>query len=254
MGAHLDRFVWYDLFTLDLAAAKTFYGAVFGWGVQPHGEDYETWANGERFFGGLADLPADAKAMGAPPHWMAYISTDELDAKAAQATELGGKLFVPPTKIEGAGRFAVIADPQGGMFALYESTGDYDQPDPGVGDFSWGELATDSLDGATGFYQALFGWKTEDTDMGGGWMYRLFTLEGMGRHMGGMFQKQPDMPFPTHWLHYVTVADIDTTIEAIKAAGGKVMNGPMDVPGGDRVAQCCDDQGAGFGLHQSPPA
>ncbi len=252
MAGHFNQFVWHDLSTLDMATATAFYTAVFGWSTQSDDPDYHQWANGKRGLGGMMILAEQAKAMGAPPNWMGYISVADVAAKAAQAQAAGATVYVPPTAIDGAGHFSVLADPQGGVFALYQSNRDYEQPEAGVGDFSWGELATDDLAAATAFYVGLFGWETQDTDMGGGWMYRLFKVPGGSRHLGGMFQKGPDMPFPTNWLHYITVSDIDAAVERIKAAGGAVMNGPMDVPGGDRVAQCSDDQGAGFGLHQSP--
>jgi hypothetical protein len=84
--------------------------------------------------------------------------------------------------------------------------------------------------------------------MGGLGTYQLF--EAAGRVTGGMMTKPADMPAPPHWLYYVSVENIDQTLDRVKSQGGKVVNGPMEVPGGDRVAQCMDPQGAAFAVHQ----
>ncbi|MCL7937136.1 MAG: VOC family protein, partial [marine benthic group bacterium] len=95
----------------------------------------------------------------------------------------------------------------------------------------------------------LFGWKKhEDMDMGEYGIYRIYG--GDGPPLGGIMTRPPEMPIGA-WLFYVTVNDIDAAVERVKAGGGQVLNGPMEVPGGDRVAQCQDPQGAMFALHWS---
>ena len=255
MATMIGTFCWHDLSTEDLAGGQAFYAALFGWGLVPHNDEYQMWQNGEKVLGGSMQLPAEAKAMGAPPHWMAYTAVEDVAATVALAQELGAQVFVPPTPIPGVGEFAILMDPQGAAFAVYGNGGDAGElGEAGVGDFSWGELCTTDSAGASAFYGKLFGWQFEDTDMGGGMMYRLFKTADSGRHLGGMFDKMPDMPAPTAWLHYVTVADIEASLAKVTELGGQVLNGPMEVPGGDRVAQCMDPQGAPFALHQSPPA
>ncbi len=255
MASMLGQFCWHDLSTDDPAAGKAFYTALFGWKLLPHNDDYEMWQNGDRVLGGSMKLPAEAKAMGAPPHWMAYTCVVSVDDTAKQAQDLGAQVFVPPTPIANVGKFAVLADPQGAAFAIYEDAkAPGEAAEAGVGDFSWGELSTTDFEAAGTFYAALFGWVYEDTDMGGMGTYRLFKTADAGRHLGGIFNKMEGMPMPTAWLHYVTVGDIEATLAQVTALGGKVLNGPMDVPGGDRVAQCMDPQGAAFALHQSPAA
>ena len=107
--------------------------------------------------------------------------------------------------------------------------------------------------GAYDFYQKLFGWeKTGDFDMGPMGMYQLFGRNG--QPVGGMWTKPKDMPMPPNWLLYVNVDDVHKTAEAVKANGGQVLNGPMEVPGGDWIAQCMDPQGAAFAVHQRPAA
>jgi uncharacterized protein len=249
------RFVWFDLMTSDPEAAKGFYTRLIGWGTQPwEGGDmpYTMWANGEKPVGGLMELPAEAREAGAPPHWMAYVSVPDVDAAAARAGELGGTVLHGPTDIPGAGRFAVLADPQGAVFAVYTSAGEGGGPagPPAKGEFSWHELATSDAAGAFNFYEDLFGWeKQEAMDMGEAGIYQIYGRGGVP--LGGMFNKTADMPGPPAWLYYIKVEDVNKAVEKLKELGGTVLNGPMEVPGGDRIAQCMDPQGACFALHSS---
>ena len=253
----IGHFVWYDLMTSDTDAAQTFYTDVIGWTATPwegSDEPYTMWAMGEKGIGGLATLPAQAKEMGAPPHWLAYAVVEDVAGTVAKATELGGKVYVQPTDIPNVGCFAVIADPQGAVFAAYKPSGEMAVPGASAnGDFSWHELYTSDWEAAWGFYEALFGWrKTDSMDMGPMGTYQMFAAGE--RTLGGMMNKPAEMPAPPHWLYYTTVADVDAAVERAKVGGGTLVNGPMDVPGGDRVAMLIDPQGAGFALHQNKPA
>jgi predicted enzyme related to lactoylglutathione lyase len=174
-------------------------------------------------------------------------------ATCDRAAGLGATVLHPATDIEGAGCFAVLQDPQGAPFAIYTSESlSSDPPEPaGVGEFSWHELATSDYQAGYDFYAALFDWETkEDMDMGEGWMYRIYG-EKESFPLGGMFTKPEEMPGPPMWLYYISVPSVDDAAEKVKALGGKVLNGPMDVPGGDKIAQCMDPQGAAFALHSS---
>lgn len=251
----VGQFVWYELLTKDLEGAKAFYPAVLGWTTQKFdGSDspYTMWVAGETPMGGVMQLPPEAAAAGAPSNWLPYIGVDDVDGKTAEATGLGATVFVPPTDIPNVGRFAVLKDPQGASFALYASSNDTfsSTPEgrPGPGHVSWHELAASDHDALFDFYSRLFGWKTVEThDMGPIGTYRLFGLGG--GPFGGTFNKLAEMPGPPHWLCYMNVADIEDAVERVRSNGGTVLNGPMEVPGGDRIAQCMDPQGAAFAIH-----
>jgi len=166
------RFCWYELMTTDPRAAEGFYSKVVGWRAEPFpdGGPYTLWKKGEENVGGLMELPAEAKAGGAPPNWMAYVAVEDADATAARAAALGGKVELPPTEIPSVGRFAVLSDPAGAHFAIMQpsdpSAGRPDAP-PGPLDFSWRELATTDREGAMAFYAVLFGWEKQGAnDMG----------------------------------------------------------------------------------------
>jgi len=250
------RFVWYELMTTDPSTAEVFYRGVVGWGTQPftghEHMDYTMWTVGEEPIGGLMELPEEARRGGAPPHWLGYVGVADVDAAAEKAGQLGGCVLVAPQDIPGAGRFAVVADPQGATFALYQTAApgeETGEPPGGPGRFSWHELATTDHEAAFEFYRGLFGWTVhQDMDMGEHGIYRIYGPEG-APPLGGMFTKPAAMPGPPVWVYYATVDDLDAAVERVRQAGGQVVLEPMEVPGGDRIAQCLDPQGAFFALH-----
>lgn len=254
MSPIAGRFVWYELMTSDPQAAVAFYTAVTGWKTQSWDADYTMWQSGQGPLGGTMKLPAEAAKMGAPPHWIASVAVDDVDATAAQAVDLGGKLHYGPTDIPNAGRYALIADPSGAMIAIFGAGSPMlaARDVTKEGEFSWHELMSGDLDGALTFYLPLFGWKELDRmDMGEMGPYVLF---GQGdKQYGGMMRKPPSMPVSA-WQYYVHVKDLDAAVEKATSTGGKLINGPMEVPGGDRVAQLMDPQGAFFALHASKVA
>jgi predicted enzyme related to lactoylglutathione lyase len=252
----LGRFVWHELMTSDPQAAAGFYKKVVGWKTQNWDKDssYRMFVAKSGPVSGFMQLPEQAKAMGAPPNWMSYIGTPDVDATARRAAELGGRVLREPDDIPGAGRFAVLQDPQNAVFAAYTApAGAPAMGEPGLGDFSWHELATSDLDGALRFYQALFGWeKTEGMDMGPMGIYQMFGWNG--KSVGGMYTKPKEMPMPSHWLPYAMVADAKRAAAAAQSLGAKIINGPMEVPGGGWIAVGIDLQGAVFAVHSAAPA
>jgi predicted enzyme related to lactoylglutathione lyase len=246
-----SRYVWYDHMTRDANAATSFYTNVVGWGTQPWDGPmpYTMFTVDDAPIGGVMQMPSEAG--GAPPHWIGYIGVDDIEAKAKEVKKHGGTIHREPTDIPGVGRFAIAADPQGAVFALFSSSNDqgmYQGP-PRNGDMSWHELVTTDRDGAWNFYHGLFGWEKGDAmDMGPAGTYQLFNVNGIPA--GGMFNKTPDMPMPPSWLYYATVPDINAAADRVKGAGGQVVNGPMEVPGGGWILQGMDPQGGMFALYQ----
>ena len=253
--ANLGRFVWYDLMTTDPAAAIGFYTSLVGWGTQEWtGLDtpYTMWANGEAPLGGVVQLPPEACANGAAPHWLAYVAVADVDRTVGRAKKLGGKVVHRPTDIPSVGRYAVIQDPQGAAIAVYRSLTESEEcsPEPSEpGDFCWHELATTDHRAACDFYAELFGWeKHEAMDMGEAGIYQIYGRAG--QRLGGMFDQPNQVPGPPAWLNYITVPDARTAAARVTELGGRVLNGPMEVPGG-MIVQCMDPQGAMFAVHSS---
>jgi uncharacterized protein len=247
------RFLWYDLMTTDPTGAHEFYGKVAGWGREPFpvaGSPYTMFTRGGVPIGGSMQLPDEAAKMGAPSHWLAHIGTGDVDQTLAQALAMGARTYVAPKDIPQVGRFSVLADAQGATIAFF--TPSSEQPPshrPEIGDVSWHELVTTDPGAAFGFYNALTGWeKTGEQDMGPMGLYTMFGR--MGVTLGGMFKRPPEMPAPPHWLLYIRVADIRAAAASVTANGGRVLHGPVEVPGGDWIVQCMDPQGAGFAFHQ----
>jgi predicted enzyme related to lactoylglutathione lyase len=234
------RFVWHELMTTDVNAAVAYYQKVVGWKTQPWQTDsnYLMWVAKSGPIGGVAALPAADAA----PYWLHYIGTPDIDATVRDAEQLGGHIVVPITNIANGGRYAVLADPQGGKFGVYWSAGattPVGQPQPG--EFAWHELATTDYQVAFNFYQALFGWqKTDQLDMGEMGVYFMFGMNG--HSIGGIYNKRPDTA--ASWCCYALVADAIKAAKLAAKLGGKVCNGPMQVPGGNWIAQLADPQGA----------
>ncbi|HET9597997.1 MAG TPA: VOC family protein [Anaeromyxobacteraceae bacterium] len=243
-------FVWYELMPRDVPAAISFYSGVVGWKTQPFGDGgYQMWVGSQGPLGGVMKLPEEAARAGAPPHWMAHVLVDDVDATAAHAAERGGRVCHPPTDIPTVGRFSVLGDPQGATLSVFKPTGAMELHDPARdGEFCWNELLTSDSAAAFRFYSELLGWKVlEDMDMGPMGTYRIY---GVGdRRLGGMMTIPKDTPMPVAWLHYVSTSDLDGAVARATKRGAKVMNS-MDVPGG-RIAQLLDPQGAAFALHQA---
>ena len=252
MAATPSRFVWYELMTTDPAAARAFYTKVVGWQAADSGMpgmDYTLLSAGPHQVGGLMALPPEACAAGVPPNWSGYLAVDDVDAQAVAVQQAGGRVLRPAADIPGVGRFAVVADPAGAAFCLYKDNnpGAMAPPAPDTpGTVGWHELMGGPLEAAWAFYGPLFGWEKSDAiDMGPMGMYQIFSAGGPP--IGGMMAKPPEMPMAA-WNYYVNVDDIDAAAARIQAAGGKVINGPMEVPGGSWVLQATDPQGARFAL------
>jgi uncharacterized protein len=252
------RFAWHELMTTDTAAAKKFYGDVVGWTTTASnmsGMEYTMWQAGDVPVGGMMPLMPEAAAMGAPVAWLAYIEVADTDKAIEQTVKAGGEVIVPAQTVPQVGRFAILKDPQGAAFAVIASENPMGtETDPAPMHFSWHELTTTDSLAAAEFYKQLFGWeKKDDFDMGEMGMYRMFGRDRFT--YGGMMNRPPNMQMPPYWLHYVRVADTaDAAAERATKAGATLMHGPMEVPGGDRVAILRDPQGAMFAVHSKPGA
>lgn len=246
------RFCWHELMTTDTDAAKGFYTQLVGWSTEawPSDPSYTLWMNGKTPVGGLMTLPEPAKLAGAPPNWMPFVAVSDAHDLIRQVTDFGGKLLNGPSSVSTVGTYATLQDPQGATFAVLQPEGKVPGHDGPFrrGEFSWHELATTDPQAAWNFYEMLFGWeKLDSMDMGAAGSYDIFGRAG--RMLGGIYAKPAEMPAPPNWMSYVMVPNADQASERLREMGGQVLNGPMEVPGGDRVAQCMDPQGAMIAVH-----
>jgi predicted enzyme related to lactoylglutathione lyase len=246
---------WYELATSEgsIGAAEAFYGEVLGWTFQDagmEGFDYHLASAGGDMVAGLMVMPADAGGM--PPSWMIFFAVDDADKAAADIGAAGGRVLREPADIPGTGRFAVVADPQGAVFGILQpepmpgqegAGGAFNQQKEGHG--NWNELMTSDPEAGFRFYSGIFGWgKSQAIDMGEMGTYQLFSHDGTD--IGGMMGLG-NAPVPC-WLPYFGTNGVDAAVGRIEAAGGKLVHGPMEVPGGAFIAVAQDPQGAYFAV------
>jgi hypothetical protein len=242
-------FVWYELMTTDMAVARAFYADVVGWSAQDAstpGLAYTLLATAGTAISGLMALPEEALKMGATPRWMAYVGVADIEAVVDRIKRLGGAVYVPPTD-SNIGRIAVVADPQTATFGLVEGLRLGQRRPGGIyqpGHVGWHELFAADRDRAFSFYRALFGWETVGDDDPAE-TYQLFAAGG--ETVGGMYTKPAMVPAP-FWLCYFDVADLDVALQQVNVGGGRIFEGPVDLPGGDWIARGVDPQGAVFAL------
>jgi predicted enzyme related to lactoylglutathione lyase len=240
------RFVWHELLTPNKAAAHDFYSKAVGWAKQAWEQD----PSYTMFAAASGPLGASIESREEAPHWRPYVGTLDVDETVAAATRLGAKVLTPATSLPNAGRFAVLEDPHGAKFGVHSSPTEPRPETPAVyGEFYWHELATatDPVE-AFGFYKELFGWdEVRRYDMGPMGVYLVFSRNG--REIGGMFDKgKQGLPGAAYWVGYVRVPNMDAAVATVKGERGKVLNGPMEVPGGDWIAQFSDPHGAFFAV------
>jgi uncharacterized protein len=246
----LGKFVWYDQMSNDLAGSEKFYSKVVGWTLAPNtmnAQKYTLLKAGETMVGGLMPIPEEAA--GVRPAWMGYIAVDDVKAYADKVKAAGGAIHRPPTQIPNVGTFAVAGDPSGAGFLLFKGDegGEAPKHDPTKpGHIGWHELHGGDPERSFAFYSGLFGWtKGEALNMGAMGTYQIFSTKG--QQSGGMMKKMDQEP-AAHWLYYISVDAIDAAQERVKSAGGQVIHGPMEVPGGAWIINGIDPQGAMFAL------
>jgi len=249
MSDNTGKFVWYEWMGTDLQGAIAFYRHVVGWNIgatDMAGFPYHVAAVGGYGVGGLFPTPPEAK--GTPPCWTGYVWVENVDAAAEKLKSAGGKVLREPMDIPNIGRMAIVADAQGAPFALFREKGGNPPPAPPpdtAGLVGWRELHAADGETALKFYVSQFGWKEErQFDMGPMGVYRIFDVGGQ---QGGVMSKTPQGPGPC-WLYYFNVEAADAAAARVADKGGKVLNGPHEVPGGMWAMQCADREGAMFGL------
>lgn len=243
---------WVDLMTTDQDSAIDFYCDLFGWQAMKSGEDMGNYAmcmNGDQPVAGIGPIPDGSPT---PAAWTTYISVDDADAVAAAAADAGGQVIAPVMTVEGegqkAGRMAIIADPAGGVFGIWEP---HDHKGSGLanepGSFTWNELLSRDPQASRDFLGTLFGYEWEA--MEGVEQMEYYTAKVGGRNVLGTMVVPPAIPaeVPSYWNTYFAVADTDDTVARAVASGGSVLAPAFDSPFG-RMAVLADPQGASFSV------
>lgn len=242
-------FCWVELGTTDAAGAKKFYGELFGWAFndQPVGPDlvYTMLQLEEKNVAALYQLNKELTEQRVPPHWLSYVSVSNADETAGKTGGLGGKVLKEPFDVFDVGRMAVLQDPTGATFAVWQPrthAGALLVNQPGT--LCWNELMTTDVAAAGKFYTALFGWTAESQQMG---PVNYTSFVNGERPAGGMIAITKEMgDVPPYWLVYFAVADCDQTVGKTTSLGGTITAPALDVPGVGRLAVAQDPQGAFF--------
>jgi predicted enzyme related to lactoylglutathione lyase len=252
-------FCWFELATSDQAGAKHFYQTLFGWEAEdsPMGpnEFYTIFRLGGRDVAAAYTLRAEQRAQGVPPHWMIYVAVDDADACAARVTELGGTVFAPPFEVADYGRMAVLQDPTGAWFSIWQArkhagtgvTGRVDHS------FCWADLSTPDQEQAAAFYGELFGWRMvagkELTPAVPGDYFHIANGTELIGGIGPVGQRDPNTP--PHWLIYAAVPDCRDAEGRAATLGAEIHASTFPIGEEGSVAILADPQGAIFGLHQT---
>ncbi len=247
---------WVDLATTDQAAAKAFYGGLFGWSYEDvpmdeAGQQHYSMASlGGSYAAAICTQQEEQRQMGIPPHWSVHLTVEDVDATAGRVSGLGGTLVMEPFDVFESGRMAVLSDPAGAAVALWQPrnhVGAGVKYEPGA--MVWCELMTTDPEAATAFYTELLGVQTERQTMEHGVEYTVLMAAGMpAAGLMALPDELRAMQIPSHWSVYFQVADVDASVASVTAAGGAVNMPPTDIATVGRIAFVSDPQGAGLGL------
>jgi uncharacterized protein len=242
------RFVWFEYVARDLKKAQGFFGELFGWSTKampmPDGEYTMIAAPDGTTIGGYFAMPE-----GAPPQtsWLPYLQVDSVAKVAAQVKSLGGSIMKEPLKVGDFATMAVVIDPLGAGFALWQPNKVEEPAKPTVGHFVWNELSSKDAEASVKFYSQIGGFTPSKMEMGEMGTYHILSSDGQSR-AGIMKSPMPEAPHT--WLPYVQVASADQTADKAKRLGATIVVPPTDIPNVGRFAILVDSQGGGTGILQ----
>ena len=237
-------FCWIELMAADAKGARDYYSQLFNWTVNeiPMGEMGTYYIFQKDGADSAAMFERTPDMAGVPPFWMSYIAVEDADAATEKAKGLGAAVHKAPFDVFDNGRMAVLADPQGAAFSVWQP-----KSTPGVGirdeadTLCWNELQVRDAEKAKTFYASLFPWKLKESSE-----YTEFHIGDQA--IGGMIQsKAPDF-VPSFWMPYFAVEDCDAAVTKSESLGGQTFAPAFDVPNVGRMAVLGDPQGAHFAV------
>jgi predicted enzyme related to lactoylglutathione lyase len=242
-------FSWVDLATTDSAAAKSFYSELFGWQMEDEdagdGAVYTLCRLEGDAVAGLFEMSAEMREAGVPTNWTSYVTVEGADADAARANELGGEVMRPPFDVMDIGRMAILKDPQGAVFAVWQPRARIGAERVNdVGCLCMNELTTTDVTAAGAFYEGLLGWRIEAVNDNSGSGFTAFFFNG-GRVNASVLTAAEGVP--SHWRPNFTVEDVSQSLERVEQLGGGAVAGPFQIFDG-MIALARDPQGAVFAL------
>lgn len=233
---------WVDIGTHDVDRAAAFYSALFGWEVTEPGPVEETGGYRMATLGGKMVAGLGPAQDPGPPRWTTYVTVDDADKTVAAAKESGGQVFLEPMDVMTAGRMAVLADPEGAVFSVWQAGEHIGSEVVNVpGTLCWNELNTRQLEQAKEFYSGLFGWDYEGSE-------QYVSIELNDRHVGGILPLTAEMggDIPPHWAAYFAVENHDSALAKVKELGGSSMMEGIAIEGVGTSSLVADDKGTVF--------
>ena len=247
-----SEFVWCDLSTFDLANASAFYENVFGWTKHASDnrsvDDYTFFFSGSQASAGIFTMPQFLQEIGMPSFWMSYVQVEALADSLDLALKLGAKCEIEPTAFDSNSHYALIRDPSGAGFTLYEGPTLKGRDSLGShGRMSWNELHVPSLEQVEAFYRSVFGWKIARDPASN----IRYTVESpTGNLIASILELDPSTKGrKNYWAVYFSVNDMDSTLREVTTNGGSVIVQPN--PNAGQYAIVMDDQGAAFCVTES---
>jgi uncharacterized protein len=246
-------FCWIELGTTDQQSAKSFYFRVLGWQVTDFpmgpGEAYSMFQLQGRDMAGGYTLRKDQREQGVPPHWMLYIAVENADGTAARVIKAGGTVIMPPFEVMDLGRMAVLQDPTGAVFSIWQARKHSGIGAGGENTLCWADLDTNDPERAARFYAEVFGWQISKADKDSSGYLHIRN----GEHfIGGIPPSdRAGAGMPPHWMLYFAVADVAGGVANVTQGGGKVMMPATAMPNVGTIAVVSDPQGAVFALFKS---
>jgi predicted enzyme related to lactoylglutathione lyase len=250
------KIVWHELITDTPKETQLFYTGLFGWkfeSLPDKGTNYLLIRHRGKLIGGMIDqnrLPTKADIS----QWVALLAVTDIAAATAVVSKSGGTVFTPPTSLGDRGKIAVVADPQGALFALLQ-TRDGDPADvdeiPPVGDFLWHELWTVEIDSAAAFYSKLAPYRMEHKRLGTVEESVDYLVMNTNDRKRGGIRENPFEGLPPIWVNYLRIAnaeELDAILARVEPLGGEILVPAVRRPGGGSVAMIAGPSGAGVAL------
>lgn len=251
---HVGKLIFVELVTPDLAAAKQFYAGLFGWtfrDIQTGGAEYaEAFLDGSPVAGLIQKkMPPGERRQ---PAWLSFFSAADVDTVKKVALQNGAKVLFEPHTIPDRGREAVLADPEGAVFAVLDSSSG-DPPDllAAPGEWIWSSLITSDPDTDAAFYQKLFDYEVFELPASEDARHLMLASGNYARASVNTLPENRPNARP-NWLNYIRVEDAVKMAAKVVALGGRVLVEPRIDRHGGKVAVVADPMGAAFGLLEWP--
>jgi predicted enzyme related to lactoylglutathione lyase len=239
-----SHFIWADLSTFDISAAKCFYNKIFGWKYQATDEGYELCLVNQGATAGLYTMPEKFQNINMPSFWMSYIHVRDIEKTVIDAEKHGAKVEIRPQPGPGTSRIALIRDPSGAGFTCYEGESPNGRDSTGgLAHIVWNELHVSDITKVKSFYEKVFGWYIKPTHIVD--RYEIFTSPDQSKPIAGIQVTSNEVKGDKeYWGVYFSVSNLDEATASIRLAGGEIV---AEQPLGEHLSLLAyDSQGAAF--------